>query len=416
MNEKGGWRAVLIGVSKYDDEKFKDVPAALNSVRAVKDILVDPELCGWPESSVTVIEDPRRPIDIGRPLRDAADEATGALLVYFVGHGELSETNDLCLVVGETEQKHVELTSLEYEKIRSILKGSIADVKIVILDCCNSGKAIDALSSAESQIANTTVISGAYTLTAAEQAAHVPLQQSAETKTSFTNALVDIIRLGVSGGEEYLDLSTIYAALIKKLNADGLPKPNQRGTDTVENFTFARNVSFVVGSSGVRVNAGQVPTQPTELAMLDAIRERFGSEGEEFSRCAIALWKLVAPSTGACEIDQPAGGRASVVSGKYVLGPAEDSIELDFVLDAYCTDADRGVGHAAMDRLIARVGSSHFGVLLTLSYVDDDVYRHIRDDREPVVVVCGQDIVDALKAHGYLDVASVREWVTSQLS
>ncbi|WP_084523896.1 caspase, EACC1-associated type [Nocardia inohanensis] len=416
MSDKGGWRAVLIGVSKYDDENFKDVPAALNSVRAVKDILTDPDLCGWPEGSVTVIEDPRRPIDIGRPIRDAADEATGALLVYFVGHGELSETNDLCLVVGETEQKHVELTSLEYDKIRSILKGSIADVKIVILDCCNSGKAIDSLSSTESQIANTTVISGAYTLSAAEQAAHVPIVQGAETKTSFTNALVDIIRVGVSGGGEFLDLSTIYASLIKKLSADGLPKPNQRGTDTVENFTFARNVSFEIGNSSVRANAKQIPVEPTEVAMLDAIRQGFKAEGAEFSRCAIALWKLVAPSTGVCEVDRAVTARVSAVSGKYVLGPAEDPIELDFVLDAYCTQAGRSVGHASMDRLIARIGSNHFGVLLTLSYVDDDVYRHIRDDREPVVVVCGQDIVDALKMHGCPDAASVREWIAGQVS
>ncbi|MFE3799789.1 caspase family protein [Nocardia tengchongensis] len=416
MSDRSGWRAVLIGVAKYDDEAFHDVPAALNSVRAFKGILTDPNLCGWPEESVTVVENPRKPIDIGRPLQEAALAATGTLLVYFVGHGELNESNELCLVVGDTEIDHVEITGLDYDNIRLILSKSKAGAKIVILDCCNSGKAIEALSGAESQIANTTVIKGAYTLTAADYAAHVPSPQLAETQTSFTKALVDIIREGVPEGGEFLDLSTIYGSLIQRLSAEALPKPNQRGTDTVESFEFTRNMAFS-SHAHARSVAQQVPDDPIELEMLHAIRSRVEGRGVEFSAFAIALWKLIAPSTGECALFRAWGDASVSISGNYLLGPIGDRVRIDFVLDAHCRPIASGVDYREMDRLIYRMESAgQFGVMLTLSYVDPEVYERIRVSREPVVVVCGKDIVDILTSYGYDDAVGVEEWLNGKLS
>ncbi|MFI5779245.1 caspase family protein [Nocardia sp. NPDC051570] len=416
MGDQSGRRALLVGVSQYDDEAFRDVPAALNSVRAIKSILIDPKLCGWPEECVVLIENPRKPIDIGQPLRKLALEATDTLLVYFVGHGALDEIGELCLAVGESEWSDIEFSGLEFRKLRPILKSSRAGAKIVILDCCHSGKAIEALAGGESEIANMTEISGAYTLTAAEQAAHVPSPQRPNSRTSFTHALVEIIRHGIPGGGEYLNLSTIYGMLVQRLNSEGLPKPNQRGTNTVESFEFSRNPAFASTVPGVRSVAQQIPDDPIELDMLRSIRKRFHNKEVEFLQCAVAIWKLIAPSSGKCDIELARYGQNMSVFGKQTLGPVDARIELDFILEARCYPPDRSVDFADMDKLTSRIRNSHFGVFLTLSSIEEDVYKYLRSNDHPVVVICGKDVVDALRAHGCNNADDVEEWLSGQLA
>ncbi|MFE9575758.1 caspase family protein [Nocardia sp. NPDC006044] len=416
MTDRSGWRALLIGVAEYDDDEFRNVPAALNSVRALKNILTDPNLCGWPKECVTVIEDPHRPIDVGRPLRKFALDATEAdtLLVYFVGHGVLNELGELCLVLKETEQSDVDFSGLEYDKLRAHLKNSQARTKIVILDCCHSGKAIEALSGSDSEIADRTEISGAYTLTAAEQAAHVPSSGGQDSRTSFTNALVELIRHGVPGGDEFLNLSTIYGKLTQRLISNGLPRPNQRGTNNVENFEFARNSAYSSVVSDVPTVSQQLPDDSTGLEMLDAIRRRFDGRESDFLQCALSIWRLIEPTTGKCEIVRAKNG--STVAGKYMLGPIDDRIELEFQLDARCYPVAKGVDYSAMERLISRIRNCHFGVFLTLSYVEEAVYQHIRSEQQPVTVVCGKDVIDVLQTRGCTNAAEVEEWLDGQLS
>lgn len=92
-----------------------------------------------------------------------------------------------------------------------------------------------------------------YTLTAADQVAHVPPPEEQETAcTSFTGVLRDVVRDGIPGAPPVLTLSDIYPKLRNTLQARGLPEPNQRGTDTVEAYPFSRNVAYT-GGTGFRL-------------------------------------------------------------------------------------------------------------------------------------------------------------------
>jgi Caspase domain len=242
-------RAVLIGVSRYEDAAVPDVPAAANSLQILHALLTDPDLCGWPEDRVTVIANPPTASKLAQQLRRLAAETTATLLVYFVGHGTLTDSGELCFVVGETEIADPDLTGLEYRHVRRAVLDSPAQSKIVILDCCYSGKAIQALSADETLFANATEISGAYTLTASDSTAHVPSAEQADHCTSFTEALVDIVRKGLPAAQEFLILSTIYQELRRRLRCAGLPRPNQRGTDTIQIYPFSRNAAFIPGET-----------------------------------------------------------------------------------------------------------------------------------------------------------------------
>jgi hypothetical protein len=147
----------------------------------------------------------------------------------------------LCLALSDTILEEPDITGLEYDRVRDALIDSPARTKIVILDCCYSGRAIEALSTAAG-IADCTDTTGTYTLTASDFAAHVVAsERQASSPTSFTGELLDLIRGGIPGGPEQLTLGFIYPRLRDRLRSRNLPAPNQRGTDTAIQFPFARN-------------------------------------------------------------------------------------------------------------------------------------------------------------------------------
>jgi hypothetical protein len=221
------------------------ITAADNSLRAMRDILTDPELCGWPRDRVMLFPDPENGGRFAQQLRRIAEHTTGVLLFYFVGHGTITRRGDLCLTLTDTEADGAEYTGLEYSKIKDILIDSPAQIKVSILDCCYSGRAIEALSSAEEQVADTTDIRGVYTLTAADHTAHVvPLEVQGEACTSFTAEFVSLLGSGMTDGPPVLNLNLIYGQLLGRLVAQNLPRPNQRGTDTADRYPFAKNAAL----------------------------------------------------------------------------------------------------------------------------------------------------------------------------
>jgi hypothetical protein len=115
---------------------------------------------------------------------------------------------------------------------------------VTILDCCYSGRAIQALSDSDG-IADIVHVDGVYTLAASDQVAHVPpLDQQAGVCTSFTGELLDLLRTGLQDGPAQLQLDQLYPQLRGRLAARGLPIPNVRGTGTAGQLPFCRNVAY----------------------------------------------------------------------------------------------------------------------------------------------------------------------------
>jgi Caspase domain len=241
------FHAVLIGVSAYEHAEFPPVPAARNSVQAMKALLSDPALCGWLPDQISVIMDPVSASDVAAQIADLAESITGVLLLYYVGHGALSTRGELCLTVTSTRLHRPKITGLTWETLADVLRECPARVRVAILDCCFAGQAIEALAgSDESGLADMAHVEGVYTLTATtrNRAAHVPPSDQQNTScTSFTGELRDLIRIGIPGRPAVLTLGDIYPALRQRLKAKGMPVPNQRGTDTAYKFPFSANAA-----------------------------------------------------------------------------------------------------------------------------------------------------------------------------
>jgi ABC-type phosphate transport system substrate-binding protein len=279
-------QAVLIGTAVYRDRRFRQLPAARNSLNAVREVLVDERLCGWPGERVAVLLDHKHRTRLITDLRRWARETTDVLIVYFAGHGIITPQGELCLALTDTALDDPDVTGLEYRFIRSALIDSPARVKVVILDCCYSGRAIQALSSPQ----DFADIRGAYVIAASDLAAHVPPPTEQPLAcTSFTGELLKLIRTGIPGAADTLTLHMIYTHLRSRLRSAHLPDPNVWGTGTAGDFGLTLNAAYQPdpqGDAGVQdpLRGGGLVTEVTHG------RKRFAA----FGRAGLVLLALFA--------------------------------------------------------------------------------------------------------------------------
>jgi WD40 repeat protein len=256
-------RAVLIGTGTYADDKLPDLPVVGRTVGDLAAVLTDPVYGVVPESHCTVLTDQADIRVIGRHLRSAASHAEDLLLVYFVGHGLVgARRHELYLGLPDSEWADPEFNSLEYDKLRSSVLDSAAANKIIILDCCFSGRVVsEAMADPVSEVVGQIEVDGTYVLASAERD-QVALILPGEDRTAFTGRFVHLLRNGVPGGPELLTVDYLYRQLVMKMKAEGLSQPQRRGTSTADLLALAGNRAFAAPPTAPI----RVPVSPSRLA------------------------------------------------------------------------------------------------------------------------------------------------------
>jgi hypothetical protein len=238
LPDPGHSRAVLIGASSY--HHLEHLPAVRNNLTGFRDILIDPALGGLPADKCTVLEEPPSGLDLYKALRTAAAPAEDMLLVYFSGHGRTGDRNELYLCLPDTDPDLLSFTALAYNDLRKAVADGRATKKVVILDCCFSGRAVADLAGDEETIVGQVGIEGSYILTATPANA-VALAPPGQRYTAFTGTLLDLLRTGIPGGRELLTFSDIFPELKRTLTSRQLPPPRQQGSDTISGLALTRN-------------------------------------------------------------------------------------------------------------------------------------------------------------------------------
>lgn len=148
--------------------------------------------------------------------------------------------------------------------------------------------------------------------------------------------------------------------------------------------------------------------------MLAAIKAHFESEPSAFEHCAARLWQMMSPAVSGQTVTRATvdGGRDAI--GTYALGPAADRVELSFSLEAKCYALTTSVGVGDVARLISRIRHREFGVFVTTSYLARQAYSELREDKHPVVVISGGDIVELLRARGFGTVEAIERWLSEE--
>jgi Protein kinase domain/Caspase domain len=226
-------RVVLIGASRFSSGELPDLPAVRNNLDELARCLRGIGRCA-------VVADPESPVALVDAVHDAATEAEDTLIVYYAGHGLVHpRTLGLLLAVVGSAPGRTH-TAVPYDQVRECLLDSPAARKVVILDCCYSGRAFGGMADPTTAVANEAIVEGTYLLASAP-----PNKQSlsppGERFTAFTGALVNVLRKGIPDGPEHLRLDLIYRHVRDTLRRAALPEPQLRTANTAGELALIRN-------------------------------------------------------------------------------------------------------------------------------------------------------------------------------
>lgn len=276
---------MLIGTSRYTSAALHDLPSVANNIAALADLLSSPEILGIDASQLTVLDEPDSPRAVDEAVRSAAHAATDTLIIYYAGHGLVEgRTGELYLAVGDSDPSAVHSTAVPYSWIRNaVLDGPSR--RVVILDCCFSGRALNTMSESDRAEATAAEIEGTAVLTAAHEN-RAALAQPGEHYTAFTGELVSALKAGVDGAGPVLSLRTLFRQMERALRMKGRPAPQSAFRNTADEIGF-HNRAWQPGSSepeigpvtySVRLRSSYAPIFP-EVILIDSM----GAAGEHFA-------------------------------------------------------------------------------------------------------------------------------------
>ncbi|MET0425708.1 MAG: caspase family protein [Actinoplanes sp.] len=255
LSDPAASRAVLIGVHSYTD--LPNLPAVGRNLAGLREAIAHPEIWGLPAEHCLVVAQPDNARAVLDAVIAAGSGATDTLLVYYAGHGLTDPHNDELYLTLPGSDPEYPAMALAYEFLRRAVRDPRikARRKVVILDCCYSGRALEG--GMGDVLANRTVTAGTHVLTAsgATQRAWSP---PGEVYTAFTGELLRLLDQGIPDGPELLSADTIYQHVHTELMAKGRPLPQQHNRNAGGDIVLARNRAV----GGTTPTPLPVPTLP----------------------------------------------------------------------------------------------------------------------------------------------------------
>ncbi|MFJ9637875.1 caspase family protein [Streptomyces sp. NPDC101178] len=248
----GRSRAVLFGVHAYDELSALD--GVKHNVPALLPLLTSKDVGGLAEEDCTEVPHGASPQELLDALHDAAAEATDLLLVYYAGHGHFGGRDRTFHLATRASSVRRAYHSVKYNDVRDLVSGSAAQRKVVIVDCCFSGRALP-MSDETAPTQLDMEITGACVLTsAAETERSLCLPEG----SVFTLELTALLREGLAGelsggrqGEHLpeLTMTDIFNALHGRLQNRAVedlrvPQPRMSTRDLGHQIVLASNRAF----------------------------------------------------------------------------------------------------------------------------------------------------------------------------
>ena len=170
----------------------------------------------------------------------------------------------------------------------------------------------------------------------------------------------------------------------------------------------------------IRNKAMQLPDSPSKASILATIWEHFHDAPQAFERFAARLFQMHDQRVIVDEVTRASvdGGRDAF--GRYQIGINSDPTFFEWSLEAKCFNPGLNdqkavsVGVKETSRLISRIRTRQFGVLVTTSFVAQQAYKEVREDRHPIIFISGGDIVDILIRNGYSTPEMVKAFLDSE--
>jgi hypothetical protein len=220
------------------------LPSVATGVRVLKALLCDPDVVGIPSQHVAALVDCADLTLLKEALSHAAFEAEDCLIIYYSGHGCIGRDSHELYLATPATSRFLEASALEVNFVCERLTRSRARKKILILDCCFSGRALGVMASEEDMVRGALDLKGVFALTSAPKNGTADAPEGAQF-TAFTGELLAVLRDGIANNRSELLLDDIYDELRNRLARQKFPEPQRMTRDDGGQIALARNRGYV---------------------------------------------------------------------------------------------------------------------------------------------------------------------------
>lgn len=157
----------------------------------------------------------------------------------------------------------------------------------------------------------------------------------------------------------------------------------------------------------------QMQMNEDERICLKKIRDHYRENPHGFEMCAVDLIRKMDPHLKNFILTQKYRDGGYDAKGSYVIQGVSHknrALSLECCIEAKCYDEKNSVGVRSMSRLISRIRSQQFGVLVTTSYVHQQAYEEVVDDGHKVLIITAADVAQILKENA-IDSSNVDSWL-----
>ena len=141
----------------------------------------------------------------------------------------------------------------------------------------------------------------------------------------------------------------------------------------------------------------QLPSESLKLKMLENIHDYFieKDRGYGFEQFAAYIISCMDEAIVDIDVTRPFKDGGFDAIGRYkIFKNVENSVFVEFYVQAKCYSSRNPVVVSDTARLISRLKKRQFGILVTTSYIAKQAYQEILDDGHPVVIINGKDIIE----------------------
>ncbi|MFI5915988.1 caspase family protein [Dactylosporangium sp. NPDC051541] len=291
--------AVLVGTATY--AHLDALPAVASNLERLRRLLTDPGVWGLPLERCHVLADPASTDDVLEAIGRGVRAAKEGFVFYYAGHGIPGpDTDELFLTIPRTNPDPVHGALAMADVRRVIQSGGGRLSRVVILDCCWSGRALPGAMSADTlAVGERLWAKGSYILTASS-ATRRALAPEGEPHTAFTAELLDVLDHGLPDGSDELTMASIYGHVNAALAAKNRPLPKARADDAGHAIVLARNRAAVLApaatpmkpATSAEPGAEPVPPEDPEDEPLDGFEDALELEPNTFANLMQELRKF----------------------------------------------------------------------------------------------------------------------------
>lgn len=164
-------------------------------------------------------------------------------------------------------------------------------------------------------------------------------------------------------------------------------------------YILKENYSVLVSKKEkfVKTKEEQLPDDCNKMKMLNFLQQYFYSKdrGYSFEKFAADLTQYMDDSVVDINVTRPYKDGGLDAEGRYrIFKNAENTVYVEFYLQAKCYNPANGVVVSDTARLISRIKNRQFGIMFTTSYVAKQAYEEILKDGHPIVIINGKNIIE----------------------